>query len=117
MTQLAMNFAAPTLQDARLAQSVAMARVADKAEREAPGFAERAYAFLVRYVGQHEIFSGEDASDAIKAAGIVPHDDRAFGPIYMAASRNGLIQRVGYVPRRRGHGSPGPLWGRARAST
>ena len=100
---------------ARAERDVAMTRVAEKAERVEPGFSERAYEALVAYVAQHAEFGGEDATDAIKAAGIVPHDDRAFGPIYMAAVRNGLIKRVRFVPRRRGHGSPGPLWARAAA--
>ena len=45
-----------------------------------------------------------------KAAGIVPHLDQAFGPVYAALARQGLIVRTGYAPRRRGHGSPGPVW-------
>lgn len=112
--QMAIDFSSPTLAEARASRDVGMERVADKAEREEPCFAARAYAELVHYSTLHAEFSGEDATDAIKAAGIVPHNDKAFGPIYMAAARNGLIRRIGFVPRRKGHGSPGPLYARVQ---
>ena len=114
MNQLSIDFAPPSLERARLLRDEAMLRVAAKAEEAAPTFAARAYAFLIRYAAAHPEFGGEDATEAIKAAGIVPHDDRAFGPIYAKAARNGLIRRIGFVPRRRGHGSPGPLWSACR---
>jgi hypothetical protein len=43
----------------------------------------------------------------MKAFGICPHDDRAFGSIYAKAIRNGVIRVVGYVPRVKGHGTAG----------
>ena len=54
--------------------------------------------------------AGENITDACKAAGIVPHEDRAFGPVYLALARQGAIVRVGYMARRRGHGAPAPGW-------
>ena len=57
-----------------------------------------------------ESYLGEDITDACKAAGIVPHEDRAFGPVYLALARQGAIVRVGYMARRRGHGAPAPGW-------
>lgn len=107
-------FSSPTIAHARIARDEGMSRVAEKAERVEPGFAERAYAFLLSYTTRHAEFSGEDATDAALAAGIIPHDLRAFGAIYAAAARNHLIRRIGFVPRRRGHGSPGPLWARVQ---
>jgi hypothetical protein len=40
-------------------------------------------------------------------AGIVPHDCRSFGPVYMKLARKGLIEKCGTIPRRHGHGTAG----------
>lgn len=105
VTQLAIDFTT--------ARDEGMSRVAGKAERKSPGFTFRADCFLIDYVAVHARFTGEDCTDAAVAAGICPHDQRAFGPVYMRAIRKGLIRRVGYEPRRKGHGSPGPVYERA----
>ena len=110
--QLAIDFDAPTMADARAARDVGMALVADKAERDVPGFSERAFAALLAYVSQHATFTGEDCTDAIKAQGIVPDNDKAFGSVYMRAIRLRFIRRIGFEPRRKGHGSPGPRYTR-----
>ena len=73
-------------------------------------FKERAMAFALDWMAGKGIVSGEDITDACKAAGIVPHEDRAFGPVYLALARQGAIVRVGYMARRRGHGAPAPGW-------
>jgi len=73
-------------------------------------FKARAMAFALDWMAGKCIVSGEDITDACKAAGIVPHEDRAFGPVYLALARQGAIVRVGYISRRRGHGAPAPGW-------
>ena len=73
-------------------------------------FKERAMAFALRWMAGKGVVSGEDITDACKAAGIVPREDRAFGPVYLKLARQGAIVRVGYLARRRGHGAPGPGW-------
>lgn len=73
-------------------------------------FKERAMAFAIEWMAGKGIVSGEDITDACKAAGIVPHEDRAFGPVYLSLARQGAIVRVGYISRRRGHGAPAPGW-------
>ena len=70
-------------------------------------FRERAKAFVLNYLREHGEKPGEDITDACVKAGIVPHDDRAFGPVYMALARKGLIEKCGLVVRRRGHGTTG----------
>ena len=96
-----------TLFDWREARDTAMARVRRNAGED---FAARARSFALEWMrGKGEV-SGEDITDATKAAGIIPHQDRAFGPIYSGLAREGRIVRTGYAPRRRGHGSPGPVW-------
>lgn len=89
----------------------AMARVADKAEDVRPNFRDEATAFVLNYLTRHGRTTGEELTLACKAAGIIPHDDRAFGPVYMTLSRRGLIEKVGTVARTRGHGtSGGNVW-------
>lgn len=59
--------------------------------------------------GRHEV--GEIIVDAAKEAGIKPHNDKAFGPVFMMMSRSGEIIRVGFKPRRKGHLAPGAsIW-------
>lgn len=71
------------------------------------GFGERAYGFIVAYIVKMGPVPGESVTLAARADGIRPHDDRAFGPIYARAIRNGDIRVVGTCPRVRGHGTAG----------
>jgi hypothetical protein len=74
-------------------------------------FAEQAVVFIFDYLVNHGPTSGEVLTIACKQAGIVPHDDRAFGPVYMRLSRAGLIVKQGSIRRERGHGtSGGNIW-------
>jgi len=77
------------------------------AEAREEDFGERAYRFIVSHIRACGPVSGEDTTLAAKSAGIRPHDDRAFGPIYAKAIRRGEIQVVGYVLRVRGRGTSG----------
>lgn len=52
----------------------------------------QAFTFLCEYARTHAVFSGEDVSDAHAAAGHPqPHDLRAWGALYGAAKRQGVI--------------------------
>ena len=88
-------------------RDAAMRRVAEKAEEARAGFAEAARAFVIRYLTEHGATSGEVLTIACKEAGITPHDDRAFGPVYHALLRQRVIEKVGTVRRERGHGTAG----------
>ena len=90
-----------------------MARVADAAEARHEGFAAAAAAFVLQYLDVHGPTAGEVLTLACKTAGITPHDDRAFGPVYMTLARRGAITKVGTVRRERGHGTAGGnIWSR-----
>jgi len=115
MNQLAINFASRA-QFARRLGDEAGNRCADKAEAADPAFRQRALDFIVGYVRQQGEARGEDATNAAILAGIKPDDARAFGPVYKAAIKQGLIRVVGYVPRVRGHGSMGGKLYRAGAA-
>lgn len=89
----------------------AMSQVADNAEAARPGFADEAGDFVTGYLERHGPSSGEAITNACKESGIVPHDDRAFGPVYQRLSSRGLIRKVGHAPRQKGHGtSGGNVW-------
>jgi hypothetical protein len=95
----------PAAPDWKQERDAGIKQALDHAERDEPGFGERAYEFLVKFAAENERFSGEDATDAIKAAGIIPACDKAFGAVYQRALRANLIHRVAFGQRRKGHGS------------
>lgn len=94
---------------ARAAGAAAGEHARAKAEEVCPDFSRRAYDFIANYAASTSQvqFSGEDLTNCMKAFGIVPHDDRAFGAIFAKAIRRGVIRVVGYVPRVKGHGTAG----------
>lgn len=115
MNQAALDFETPALPVARALGAAAAQLAADRADREDPGFSARAQAFVLDYLARHGTASGEDITDACKAAGIVPADDRAFGAVYSTLSRRGLIVFAGFCARRKGHCTAGGrLWRRVR---
>lgn len=78
------------------------------AETKDKSFGKRAYEFIVDYITkQPEPVPGESVTLACRRAGIAPHDDRAFGPVYAKAIKNGDIRVVGSCQRVRGHGTAG----------
>lgn len=100
MTQL-------TLDEAFKARDLSVARVERKAERHVAEFTVRAAVFVVEYLKAHGPTSGEDVTLACREAGIVPHDDRAFGAVYLRLSRSRLIEKAGVCARKRWHGTGG----------
>jgi hypothetical protein len=61
--------------------------------------------------------SGEQLVNECIAAGIVPHDTRAFGPVIASLARAGRIEAVGFAVRQKGHGTAGArLWAIANAT-
>lgn len=85
----------------------ALERVAQRAQSTRATFLEDARAFVLAHLEQHGPTSGERLTLACKAAGIEPHDDRAFGAVYMGLVRQGRIAKAGTVRRERGHGTAG----------
>lgn len=63
--------------------------------------------FFIDYLSKHGQASGEDLTDAAKNAGYVPHDDRAFGPIFASLARSRIIRVLDFAERRKGHGTSG----------
>lgn len=120
MRQSAFDFPAPpappsAVARARAAGDEAGERAAKRAERQDAAFRDRAAVFVTDYLRAHSTASSEDITDAAKCAGIVPPDDRAFGPVYASLARRGRIAFAGYCVRRKGHGTAGGrLWSLVR---
>jgi len=55
--------------------------------------------------------AGESLVWGCRDAGIIPHDDRAFGAAVHQLHKKGLIKRIGYCARQRpGTGGPQSVW-------
>lgn len=101
---------APAFDFALRERDRAMEVVEENAEEVFPGFKELAAVEILRRLATGEA-TGEDLTDHCRKLGIVPHNDRAFGPVMMRLMRSGKIIKAGYGPRRKGHGAPGAtLW-------
>lgn len=98
-----------TLDQARARGEQAMQRVETNAEQYFDEFRSRAAAFVVDYLARQGPSSGEAITNACRSAGIIPHDDRAFGPVYQRLSKSRKIVKCGYCPRTKGHGTSGGI--------
>ena len=116
MNQTAINFDAPLTQyyydcamaDAREAGHVGAGRAV---QRCAPDFVARAKQFIIGYLSLRGQAPGEIIVDLCKLDGIVAKDDRAFGVVFGALSRDRVIRCVGHCNRKKGHGtSGGRIW-------
>ena len=80
----------------------------DRVERNAgDDFRLRARRFIFNFLSQRGPHSSEEVTNACKDAGIIPHDDRAFGPVYMSLCRDRVIVKCGQCVRKKGHGTAG----------
>lgn len=86
------------------------AAIAALQKKSGEGFIAAASAFVLEHLRTHGPKTGEQLTDAAKKAGIVPGDDREFGPVYSSLHRRGLIHHHGYAPRSKGHGAVGNVW-------
>jgi len=73
-----------------------------------------AYTFLEQYARwASEPFSPEEIIEAAEVAGISFQEKRAWGGIFKAAHKDGVIQRAGLFSRKSSNGSVRPGWVRA----
>lgn len=66
-----------------------------------------AASFMLDFLKRQGPTSGEMLVNQAKAAGFVPHDDRAYGAVFQSLVRKGLIRCTGYGVRLKGHGTGG----------
>lgn len=104
----------PDMADALRRRDEGMALVAQNAEDARPDFGEDAERFILNYITENGPTSGEELVVLAVDAGIRPHNERAFGPVFGNLSRRGAIIKVRQQPRARGHGADGcNVWGLA----
>lgn len=100
---------------ARLARDQGMERVATSAERASPGWLDGARVALKRYLQAHpgETFICERVRGWAEDLELIEPaaNERAWGHVFRAASRDGLIRKTGqYELAKSSHLSPKPLW-------
>lgn len=94
-------------------RDTAMGLVERNANEAVEDFSERAADYVLHTL-QAGPATGEELTDACKAASIVPHNDKAFGPVYMRLARSGRIKKVGFAARKKGNLTAGAnLWAAA----
>jgi hypothetical protein len=98
-----------TLDQARARGDQAKAQVEANANEYFAQFSTRAQAFVLDYLNSRGPASGEAITNACRESGIIPHDDRAFGPVYQRLARARKIVKCGYCPRTKGHGTSGGI--------
>lgn len=88
-------------------------RAVSHAEETVPDWADKAYAFLLRYMETHPEFMAEEVREA--SAGVVPAapSARAWGGVIRRAASDGRIYRIGFqsVKNPKAHCAPCTLWG------
>jgi hypothetical protein len=86
----------------------------DHAEATTPAFdtARAGAAIMERLRASGFPLSGEDLVDHCIAQGIIPHNPKAFGAVFLSLQRAGSIESTGITRRRKGHGAHGvTVWG------
>lgn len=74
-------------------------------------FAVLARQFILDYLADHEPTSCEVIVNACKKAGIKPHNDHAFGPVFLHLFKSKQIIKAGLTKRFKGHCAPGAnIW-------
>ncbi|MEL6364282.1 MAG: hypothetical protein AAFR11_05530 [Pseudomonadota bacterium] len=91
---------------------IGMTRASDHAERDEPGWNDRALSFLADFARTCSgAFLIERVREAFEGAGNPkPPDGRAWGHVARRAKRDGLIVNAGYAPATSSNNSPKVLW-------
>ena len=67
--------------------------------------------FIVRHLERVDKASGETIVSTAKTSGLVPENDKSFGPAFRSLSVKGVIQKCGTCRRQKGHrSSGGHIW-------
>jgi hypothetical protein len=90
--------------DFRAARDVALDRVEQAAGN---AFVEAACAIVLEHLTLNGPTTAEALTNECKRRGAVPHDDRAFGPVYRRLLGRRQIEPCGTAIRTKGHGTAG----------
>lgn len=100
----------PTLREAKANGEKGIKRVEKNAREFDPVFASNAFGFIPAFLSWQpdRKASGEVISDECVKKGIIPHDMRAFGPVFQKLVKAGIIEKTGETClRKRGNGTTG----------
>ena len=86
-----------------------MEACAEKAESTTEFSVGECQRIVIEVLKREKALTGEVLVVYCREAGQVPHDDRAFGPVFAGLSRQKIIKKIGYGPRHRGHGTAGAI--------
>ncbi|TAM22380.1 MAG: hypothetical protein EPN60_16945 [Nevskiaceae bacterium] len=105
--QLPLDFAT-----ARRRRDSGIARAADHADAETPGWTDIAFEFLEACAKVRAApFLAEDVIEMAKAAHLPePPDGRAWGGVFQRAARRGVISKIGFAPAKTSNCSPKVQW-------
>jgi len=82
---------------------------ADKAEQVTEFSTAKAQEQILKLLEKEGPQTGETLVRKCKEAGLVPHDDRAFGSAFGGLRWSGRIRKIRYGPRHRGPGTSGAI--------
>ncbi len=95
----------------RARRDAGIASALDHAEREVLGWGEEALRFVRHFAETHVDFMAEDVIAAAKTAVPAAPDGRAWGAVFRAAARAGVIEKLGFRPAKTSNLSPKVAWG------
>ena len=84
----------------------------DHANEVKPRWSDTAYEFLLSYIKTKDQFMAEDVRKASYGIVPTPPSNRAWGAIFVRATKSGLIRRIGFknVKNPLAHCTPATLW-------
>lgn len=105
----------PAVSAARVLRDAGMETAVRHADAVVDGWSERAYQFLLDFIGANprRRFMAEDVRADAEAAGLpLPPDNRAWGAVIAKAAKRKLIRRIGFGPQTSitCHCSPKSIW-------
>ena len=90
-------------------------RAGKHADEAMPRWRDDANLIVWAYAQTHKQFMAEDARAYAESVGLPPPPDkRAWGIVFKALSKLGLLFNLGYGPTKSSNGSPKVIWGRLR---
>ncbi len=110
--QIEFNFSRFDSKVSKRKAEAGMQQAVDHANEASKQWSERAYKFLCNYLGSGKEFMAEDLRKESQSIVPEPPSLRAWGAIIRRASKNGLIERIGYrnVSNVKAHSTPAAVW-------
>jgi len=102
------------IKQARAERDNGIKRAADHADRVSDGWSDRAYQFLLKFLGNH---NGPFMAEEVRSAAALmdfelPPSARAWGSVVLKAAKAGIIERIGIqkVKNKNAHCANATVW-------